>query len=537
MYSQSDVDIAQKYNIYRQRILNEWIIVSPNVEQFGTNIPALDRQINNDGKITWVSWSDGNANYNHWLGILATEYRLLKNNGQDYSETLKMLLYTMFSLERLDLYSEYNLRKYFGLEAEIKYPEDINGFMLRDDVTLGFWKQYHNHFNCEYGKIIGTKDGTNTYLSVFRKGKIPKQGMSQDNISYLLQSLALVKQLVDDENISNIKLIFENPYIPDYLKSKGIWVGDTVYFGNWVADIADRLLKHISHKYPERKITLKPTNNFRARPAKVKFGGLISSYWYIMNPVTNDLVAEGNGEDMGVWINSYGFAEAAKFITGKNIYHTDGSDRGLSKYIFKTFLFKNMRFLRFGGIPVSDDLDDYMTRALATVGDINWNENSYELFYLMNDKREKWTYEHNPLILYILHKEKYSKKYNPEIKLYNEDKSYFEKLLGFAPVSSPSSDTRREEYSKYWSTSSLLNWPNYKGAEKLSPVWEYAGLDYMFLYNLYRLVFEPENYTIDNNLTTKSTQKSNKNSLENYTVPDLKETDLQYFYMPPKKEK
>ena len=528
IYAQSpSVDIAQKYNIYRERLLNEWIIVSPNVEQHGTNIPAVDRHIDNKGKVTWISWSDGNANYNHWLGILSTEYRLLKNNKQDYSETLKMLLYTMFSIERLDLYSEYNLRKHFGLEAEVKYPEDINGFLTRDDVTLGFWKQYYSHFNSDYGNILPTKDGTHTYLSVFRDGVIPKQGMSQDNISYLMQSLALVKVLVDNENISDIELNFENPYIPDYLQSKNIWVGDTINFGNWAGDIADRLSRHASHEYPESEIVLKPKNKFRARPERIRFGGILSSRWYIMNPVTNDLVAEGNGEDMGVWLNSYGIAEAANFITGNNIYHVGGSDRGLGKYMFNALLFKNMRFLKFGGIPVPDDIDDYMIRALATVSDINWNKNSYNLFYLMNDKREKWTYEHNPLILYTLHKNKYSKIYKSGIKLYDEDKEYFQELLGFAPVSAPSTDTRREEYSKYWCSSSRLNWPKYKGDERLSPVWEFAGLDYMFLYNLYRIVFEPDNYTINNNL--------NQKKLKTYPIPNFEENDIQYFYIPPKK--
>jgi hypothetical protein len=515
------------------------MLVSPDVEQFGTNIPAVDRQIDENGNVTWFSWSDGNSNFNHWLGILSTEYRLLKNNNNDYQETLSLLLYSMIALERLDLYSEYLLRTYHNIKGSdsdkpgfINYPEDMNGFLLRDDVTLGFWMQYHDHFRSEPGNIQDTKDGTETYVSVFKRGAIPKQGMSQDNIIYLLQSLALVKYLVDDEDVSNIEVNFINNYIPEYLKSKDIWVDNTVYFGKWIDDIVDRLLNHINPKYPSQKIVLKPKNNFRARPSKNHLAGIISSRWYILNPVTNDLVAEGNGEDMGVWLNSYGIAEAANFITGKNIYHNDGSDKGLSKYAFKSILFKDLRFLRFGGIPLPDGLDDYMLRALASVADINWNKKSYDLLYLLGDKRKVWTYEHNPLVLVLLHKDKYKKVYEPGIDSYENDMKYYIELLGTAPLSGPSTDYRRPEYHPYWSSSSRLNWPKNQGRKDISPVWEFAGMDYMFLYNLYRLVFESENY----NITFENINKSIKNTYKEYPVPEMDRTDLEYFYLPPKQK-
>lgn len=534
--SQDNASLSDKYVNYRNRLLSEWIVVSSDVEQFGVNIPAVDRRIDSLGKPIWVSWSDGNSNFNHWLGILATEYRLLKNNGQDYQETLSMLLYSMMALERLDLYSEYVLRKYHKTEADqteadlIKYPDDINGFLLRDDVSLGFWRQYCKHFNSEYGWHIDTKDGTNTYLSVFRKGVIAKQGMSQDNIIYLLQSLALVKQLVSNEDISRIELKFINNYIPDYLKSKDILKADTVFFGKWVDDLTDRLANRCRHAYPEQKIVLRPVK-MKAKPSKNHLGGIISSYWYIMNPVTNDLVAEGNGEDMGVWGNSYGIAEAANFITGKEIYHTDGSDKGLSAYLFKSLLFKSMDFLGHGGFPVPDNIDDYMIRALASIADINRKENSFDLLYLLGDKREVWTYEHNPLILVLLHNSKYIKVYKPGNAFYENDKKYYRELLGFAPFDGPSSDDSRTDYHPFWSSSSRLNWPNNKGNHSRKDVWEYAGMDYMFLYNLYRLVFEPDNFSLPQNRENEIVTKSFKI----YPVPNMKDTDAEYYYLPPKK--
>jgi hypothetical protein len=334
--------------------------------------------------------------------------------------------------------------------------------------------------------------------------------------------------LVDDEDVSNIEINFINPYIPDYLASKNIYAGDTVYFGKWIDDLVNRLLNHVSHKYPEQEIVLKPKNKLRARPSKNHLGGILSSRWYILNPVTNDLVAEGSGEDMGVWINSYGLAEAANTIVGKELYHNDGSDRGLSKYVFKSILFKDLRFLRFGGIPLPEGIDDYMIRALASVADINWNKKSYDLLYLLGDKRKVWTYEHNPLVLVLLHNGKYKEVYGPGIDFYENDKEYYVNMLDAAPVSGPSSDYLRPEYHPFWSNSSRLNWPKNHGKKDIAPVWEFAGMDYMFLYNLYRLVFEPENY----NITSKELYKATKDH-KKYPTPEMNIKDLEYFYLPP----
>ncbi|MDD2385510.1 MAG: hypothetical protein PHP52_01875 [Bacteroidales bacterium] len=530
-----DAELMHKYVDYRNRLLNEWVIISPDVEQFGVNIPAVDRRLDTAGNPKWVSWSDGNCNFNHWLGILSTEYRLLKNNGEDYHETLEMLVYALFAIERLDLYSEYTLRKHHNTEGNITndiqlvhFPDDINGFLIRDDVTLGFWRQYHNHFKSEYGWHNKTKDGSNRYLSVFQRGVIPKQGMSQDNIIYMLQSLALVKQLVDNEPIASIKLNFINNYIPLYLSDKKIIYNDSIFFGKWVEDITDRLICRMQHEYPEQRIVMK-AHKGTARPNRSNMGGVLSSAWYIMNPITNDLVAEGNGEDMGVWMNSYGVAEAGNFIAEEDKYHTDGSEKGLNAYIFKTLLFKNFRFLRFGGFPVPEPLDDYMFRALASVADINWNKNSYDLLYLLGDKRERWTYEHNPLVLVLLHSEKYNQIYRPDNEFYENDKKYYQEILGFAPESFPSTDDTRPDYHPYWSSSSRLNWPNNTGRRSPNDVWDFAGMDYLFLHNLYRLVFSPTEYDLP------KTKKSQVKDMDynKYPEPNMKDIDAQFFHKPP----
>ncbi|MGC9330799.1 MAG: hypothetical protein ACP5DZ_02855, partial [Bacteroidales bacterium] len=175
----------KKYNHYRERLETEFVVVSPDVEYYGVNIPAVDRFCDKWG-YNYLSWSDGNSNFNNYIMLLVTEIELLKRNGQDYNASLAALFYTFLALERLDLYSEYNLRLYHdkqilydgnAINEYIYYPGDINGFMIRDDVSFGFWMSNHKHFGLDFGEPDEAMTKTNKYRSIFQKGTIPMQGM------------------------------------------------------------------------------------------------------------------------------------------------------------------------------------------------------------------------------------------------------------------------------------------------------------------------------------------------------------------------
>ncbi len=109
--AQSPQQNLEKYWHYRERLREKFIVISQNVEEEGVNIPAGDIYYAENKK--HVSWSDGNSIMSHYLSLLSTELYLLKNNGQDYSVTLKELYYAMLAMERLDLYSESHWRKFF----------------------------------------------------------------------------------------------------------------------------------------------------------------------------------------------------------------------------------------------------------------------------------------------------------------------------------------------------------------------------------------------------------------------------------------
>ncbi|NLA25615.1 MAG: hypothetical protein GX879_11680 [Bacteroidales bacterium] len=512
--AQNTSDLLDKYSHYRDRLLNEFVVVSNNVEEFGVNIPATDRVHDKDGKPYYISWGDGNCNFNHYLGFLATEYRLLKNNNEDYTETYKMLIYTILAIERLDLYSEYVLRKHNNIFRIINgdtirdfivYPDDFNGFLIRDDVSLGFWVKYAPFFGIKTGNLNKTKDGTNTYLSVFQKGVVAKEEMSQDNIVRMLHALALVKRLVDTENENIVEINYINDLIPKYLKDRGILADNKIYIDRWVDDLTERFIGQIQNPFPQKALSFKPWKG-KAAPVKNQFLAIVSTRWYILNKITDELVAEGSGDDLGVWLNSYGFAEAGNAISGEKKYHFDGSNYGVSKYLFKSLLFKNLQILPGGAVPIPKAIDDYMFRDLAVISDVNRGKKSYELFFALRDRRHKRTYEHQTLMLYLLHTEKYSKIYNPKGGMWHDDKAYYANLLAKAPQNGPFYDLNNKSYSEFWNSSSRLIWPG-KGAPDKTKTWEFAGMDYLFLHNLYRLVFEPKGFNLNKTIVKKAKDK------------------------------
>lgn len=94
-------------------------------------------------------WGDGVIRHGHYIGFLATEYALLKKNGQDVTATVNELYYALNAFNRLDSMAE-------PIISELKqtipdqYP-NLNGFYIRDDVK----KDFHDHWKGEPIKARG----------------------------------------------------------------------------------------------------------------------------------------------------------------------------------------------------------------------------------------------------------------------------------------------------------------------------------------------------------------------------------------------
>src|SRR3990172_5422317 len=112
----------EKYWHYRYRLVNYCLQVGPND---GESVPAGIRN-NFDASVQQraLKFGDTPRYWAQYVGALATEYALLKMNGQDLNETIRELYYALKAIDRMDKNAElaYNL------------PQNLNGCVSRSDV-------------------------------------------------------------------------------------------------------------------------------------------------------------------------------------------------------------------------------------------------------------------------------------------------------------------------------------------------------------------------------------------------------------------
>jgi hypothetical protein len=147
-FSQTNQLNQQKYWKLRNSFRHSYIRIG---DELGESLPMERREfgkcVDNTSmyggqKYGWLHWGDGVIRQGHYIGFLATEYRLLKNNNKDVTAVTNELYYALQAFNRLDK----NAEKVISNERENITPifEDVlNGFYLRDDAEKDFelhWK-------------------------------------------------------------------------------------------------------------------------------------------------------------------------------------------------------------------------------------------------------------------------------------------------------------------------------------------------------------------------------------------------------------
>ena len=127
-YSQNDLN---KYWKYRQRYLNSFISVGASS---GQSLPFTNRNANRY-KITftgteYIAGGETTISLGQYIALLGTEYKLLKINNQDVSNTVKELYYALYAFNRLDLVGE-TVNGY-------NKPAQLDGFFIREDFPDNF---------------------------------------------------------------------------------------------------------------------------------------------------------------------------------------------------------------------------------------------------------------------------------------------------------------------------------------------------------------------------------------------------------------
>lgn len=163
---------------------------------------CIDNASFSDGKGE-MHWGDGTIRHGHYLVLLATEYALLKKEGQPLEGILNELYYALEAINRLDLYAEseldviYNIDNYYGL--------DLNGFYLREDVPEDFclfWQDEEMQMRCtnsafyENNNVLKVHDPANNYIT--KPTTSHQNSPSLDQVTSLMVGLLMVHKLVDD---------------------------------------------------------------------------------------------------------------------------------------------------------------------------------------------------------------------------------------------------------------------------------------------------------------------------------------------------
>lgn len=195
--SQDDVNL-QKYWYYRWRLVNDFVKVGEGV---GHSIPIQSRQGYNG--IPDIEAADATIYHGFYLGILATEYKLLQINQRhaDLEWTKTELYYAIKAFERLDMYGE----EYLGM------PGKIDGCFQRDDFPCDFLDPNTNPENFRhFNQNRHIPEGFAPVFKVFTSDDCPEgkpltdksnprktPSMSQDQVIWLLMGFMLIEKCLD----------------------------------------------------------------------------------------------------------------------------------------------------------------------------------------------------------------------------------------------------------------------------------------------------------------------------------------------------
>lgn len=446
MYSQNLEQNLKKYWYYRERLKSDFMVVDNNNAQ-GTNLPASSRY-EKDGEVI-LGWGDSEGFLGQYIMVLATEYRLLKDNEKDYSETLQELKNALNAFERLDKYAEYWWR---DPHSSLANNADVNGFFIRDDVgsddqSISFILNHPNSQLAQSGVTKIESDFINA-----DDGGHPCE-MSKDQVWSMLPALALVEKLVDE---------------PGYIIQDAL--GANVTFREWARKITHRVITHCQS----------PTCS-----------------WFIWNPVVPQLVRRGyDVHEQGAlyeWPFHFGFAGAGNSITHQigyaSLHSGSSSSNGTDFREAARFQANHnpKKFYSFGSLM------SIMEGESSWAGLGTWGDEFTYYEFLRHVMIDVHWYEQLRLIRGLLHE-------SPDISYddQNARQTYMD-LLNSAPECGP----YKYQYTvfdngfywyfywanKDWSSNNRLIWPERLGVNNGFSGF-YNGLDYMLLHNLFCLTYE-----------------------------------------------
>jgi hypothetical protein len=139
-----DQENLEKYWKYRDQLKKRFMKIGfGEGESIPSSVIIPNRQYGQVDQSTGsiIQWRDASLTLGYYWIVLATEYKLLSESGQNVQSTLNELYYAMRAFNRLDMTAEGYLA---GNPTAGANPADLNGFFLRDDVRHGMALNFAN---------------------------------------------------------------------------------------------------------------------------------------------------------------------------------------------------------------------------------------------------------------------------------------------------------------------------------------------------------------------------------------------------------
>jgi hypothetical protein len=442
----------EKYWYYRNRL---YYFVKPGLEQGESNVGS----IRNQWQMPFMSFGDQPSDLSYYIGVLATEYKLLTDNhnvnGTDNSvainNTLVELYYAFEAFKRMDeCEKDYPWEKsqtaYDGLFArDVVIDPDPNGanepLFIDEPGNM-------EYFNKGLSPNQSYPDGHPAYIDSLTADYGKKTNMmSQDLAYYSLIGFSLTAKCLPDHDLTFIDYSTGTQY--------------SCNFEEYAQEISLKILQHVyGNSWP---------------------------HWLIRDPNGN-LVQRGEV----AYGYAYGFSKAVYYIvhSTNNWSYLQDVQAILSGSCIQYTTWNGMQY-----VPISwfgDDYNDAMTSTLAAISD-SWRVPATPInstFFGLNNIAGIHNWETFYTLLWkFLH---------DKDRTLNTNK--IEVHLAHAPCGGPFSYYKENDPNSYCAEGgwgAVVRWrcgsdvQNYGDKDIRG---NYTGLDYMLLYNLYRLVEQPVGY-------------------------------------------
>lgn len=295
-----DAQHQRKYWTARDRLQKWFVKIDPNQ---GGSIP-IDKRTETLHHCTGATMAMGDAtSYLGWyIGVLATEYRILMNDNQPAQarETLNELYYALYAVNRLDDDAE----GYFS--GQVITTKERNGFYMRDDFRKNFWENWQNagykfDNNSEYKSVSASYINCGDPI-----GHINDENkLTKDQSLALMMGFAMVVKYVDNVWVQPAATDVPRKLVDEAIASTRTIMDAWTGWNEWAREFMDIPCQHWRY-YKTSWISIDPTIDLDVNPdadRRIKF--------------SNQIVTQYD------WMLAYPFGTLANDITGSNDYAVD----------------------------------------------------------------------------------------------------------------------------------------------------------------------------------------------------------------------